>query len=325
MIVLVQIAILAMLSLAVARTVDDPWRGRLLNVAKAYATVLAFWVLFTHQVTDENGDKTAVIHLIVETMRQIHSPTFLLFCGAAAATKFVGILASMQRWRILIKGQGIELPFRHIFGSFLIGRFIGTFLPSTAGLDGYTLYDAARFSGRTVEVTAAKFLEKIIGLTGVFMTFMVALPFGMDMFYAIFEKRSTAQAIAGMGVAVSVMVLGGLITVLWFPGAVQWLIEHLPLPGKERLTGTVKRISESTAAYREKKGLVLQAFFLSLWSTSRPRRCTTSRRWRSMRPAGTSGPSRWGRRSRSSRPCSRRSRSRAREFARSPSSCCWAS
>ena len=73
--------------------------------------------------------------------------------------KFIGILASMYRWTILLRGQSIALPFRHIFGSFLIGRFIGTFLPSTAGLDGYKLYDAARFSGKTVEVTATTVLE----------------------------------------------------------------------------------------------------------------------------------------------------------------------
>ncbi len=261
--ILVQILLLALFAILAARFTTDPWRGRLMNLAKAFATVLAFWVLFTHQVTDETGEKVAVIDLIVESMSQIEAGTFVLFCAAAAGTKFLGILASMQRWRLLIQGQNIELPFRHIFGSFLIGRFIGTFLPSTAGLDGYTLYDAARFSGRTVEVTAAKFLEKIIGLTGVFMTFLVALPFGMPMFYSIFEERSTAQAVAGMGVSVSMVVLGGLVTVLWFPGVVQWVIQRLPLPGKERLVGIVKRISESTAAYRHKKGLVLQAFFLS--------------------------------------------------------------
>ncbi len=261
--VLIQILALALFAVLVSRAATQPWKGRLLNAAKAYATILAFWVLFTHEVADESGEKRMVIDLIVETMRGIELKTFLAFCAAATGIKFLGILASMQRWRLLLKGQEIELPFRHIFGSFLIGRFIGTFLPSTAGLDGYTLYDAARFSGKTVEVTAAKFLEKIIGLTGVFMTFMVALPFGMEMFYSIFQERSTANAVAGLGVAISGVVLGGLITVLWFPGVVQWVIRQLPLPGKDRLEGVVRRISESTGAYKEKKTLVLQAFFFS--------------------------------------------------------------
>jgi len=98
--------------------------------------------------------------LILAQVALIELGPFLLFCGAAAGVKFVGILASMYRWVVLLRGQGIEFPFRHIFGSFLIGRFIGTFLPSTAGLDGYKLYDAARFSGKTVEVTATTAIER---------------------------------------------------------------------------------------------------------------------------------------------------------------------
>ena len=51
--------------------------------------------------------------------------------------------------------------------------------------------------------------------------------------------------------------------VLWYPGIVQWLIESLPLPGKARLEGVVLRISRATAAYRDKKGLVLQMLLMS--------------------------------------------------------------
>jgi hypothetical protein len=47
-----------------------------------------------------------------------------------------------MRWRVLLKGQGIELPFGHIFGS-IDRRLHQQLLPST-GLDGYTFYDAAR-------------------------------------------------------------------------------------------------------------------------------------------------------------------------------------
>lgn len=51
-------------------------------------------------------------------------------------------------------------------------------LPSTIGLDGYKLYDASRFSRRTVECTATV-IEKVLGIVGLFITFLVALPFWM--------------------------------------------------------------------------------------------------------------------------------------------------
>jgi arylsulfatase A-like enzyme/uncharacterized membrane protein YbhN (UPF0104 family) len=240
----------------------DPWKGRAQTALKAWFTVRVFWLLLAHPVKLEDGSRVVALRLIADTLAGIDAGAFWTFLAAAAGIKFVGILASMQRWRVLLAGQGIELPFRHIFGSFLIGRFIGTFLPSTAGLDGYTLYDAARFSGRTIEVTAAKFLEKIIGITGIFLSYLVALPAGIGMFHAILgDERGDLVALLGVGICLGIV--GGLLVVLWFPGLLVWGVRHLPLPGKARLSGLVERISGAAAAYKSKKRLVLLALGLS--------------------------------------------------------------
>ncbi|MGY8802811.1 MAG: hypothetical protein ACKVK6_01095, partial [bacterium] len=137
-----QILIITILAIAVSRLVEQPTRGKIHNLLKAWATVLVFWMLLSHPVKMEDGSHVVALKLIQQTLANINAGTFWLFVGLAAGVKFVGILASMYRWVVLLRGQGIKLPFKHIFGSFLIGRFIGTFLPSTAGLDGYKLYDA---------------------------------------------------------------------------------------------------------------------------------------------------------------------------------------
>jgi len=255
--VLLGILCIAILALMTARRVEPPWRGRILNLLKLVVTVAAFWLLLSHPVTMEDGSKVVAGRLVLDTLANIDATTFWIFCGAAAGVKFVGILASMYRWTILLRGQSIELPFRHIFGSFLIGRFIGTFLPSTAGLDGYKLFDAARFSGRTVEVTATTALEKVIGVSGIFLSFLVALPFGIKIF------GENAGTIAVLTIPVCAGIIGGLLLVLWYPGIVQWLLTQLPIPGKARLEGLVMRIANSAAAYRDKRTLVLTAFVLS--------------------------------------------------------------
>jgi arylsulfatase A-like enzyme/uncharacterized membrane protein YbhN (UPF0104 family) len=257
LIILFQILLIAVLAILVARFAPEPWRGRLLNVLKAFVTVWAFWLLLSHPVTMEDGSQKVAGVLVLETLSNIDATTFWTFCALAAGVKFVGILASMYRWTVLLRGQMIELPFRHIFGSFLIGRFIGTFLPSTAGLDGYKLFDAARFSGRTVEVTAATALEKVIGVSGIFITFLVAAPFGIRIF------GDNAGLVAMIAIPLSLGIIGGLMLVLFFPGLVQWILTHLPIPGKARLEGLVLRISNAAAAYRDKKGLIVQAFGLS--------------------------------------------------------------
>ncbi|MCA9509895.1 MAG: sulfatase-like hydrolase/transferase [Myxococcales bacterium] len=244
------------------RFAKDPWRGRLSTVCKAAITAGAFYILLSHPVKMEDGSRVVAGRLVLDTLASVDHFTFWTFCLASAGVKFVGILASMYRWVVLLRGQGIELPFRHVFGSFLIGRFIGTFLPSTAGLDGYTLYDAARFSGRTVEVTAAKALEKVIGISGIFLTFLVALPAGVAMFHSVFGNER-GDRIAVVATVVCAAVVGALLFVLFVPQVVQWIIERLPLPGKKQLEALIMRISHSAAAYRDKKGLVALAFALS--------------------------------------------------------------
>ncbi len=257
MFVLLEILAIAVAALLVRRLVPEPWRGRGLNLLKAWVTLRAFWILLAHPVTLEDGSRVAAGRLVQSTLAKIDAGTFWAFCGLAAGVKFVGILASMYRWTLLLRGQGVELPFRHIFGSFLIGRFIGTFLPSTAGLDGYKLYDAARFSGKSVEATAATLLEKVLGFSGIFLSFLVALPFGSVIFG---EYRGTVAALA---IPLCLSIIAGLLLVLFHPGFVSFALAKVPIPGKARLSGLVTRISKSAAAYGDKRGLVVTALGLS--------------------------------------------------------------
>ncbi|MCC6640834.1 MAG: sulfatase-like hydrolase/transferase [Deltaproteobacteria bacterium] len=257
MLVVAEILVVALVALAVSRLAPEPWRSRLLTVIKAAVTVWAFALLLQHPVVKADGTREVAWRLILVELRSIDAATFWTFVACATAIKIVGILASMLRWTILLRGQGVDLPFRHIFGTFLIGRFLGTFLPGTTGLDGYKLYDAARFSGRTVEVTATTALEKVLGAAGIFLSFLVALPFGIG----IFGER--ARIVALVTVPVCLAIIGGLLLLLWFPGIVQWALDAMPLPGKARLGGVVMRLAHASAAYRDKKRLVLAALGLS--------------------------------------------------------------
>lgn len=254
---LLQALVIAILAIVGLRMPKGQTRNRLFSALKAWFTVLCFWALLTHPIEVESGEKVIALRLIGDQLANIDAGTFWLFVSMATGIKIIGMLSSMYRWQLMLRGQSIDLPFKHLFGSFLIGRAIGTFLPSTAGLDGYTLYDASRFSGKTVEVAAAKFVEKVCGFSGVFMTFLVALPFGIGIF------GDNAMLFAMLSVPIASGVIGGLVVVLLFPGIVQWVLENVPIPAKQRISGVVTRISTSAAAYRSKPGLVLQILFLS--------------------------------------------------------------
>ncbi|MDG2303120.1 MAG: sulfatase-like hydrolase/transferase [Candidatus Binatia bacterium] len=232
-------------------------RASAANFLKVAFTGRILWLLLTAPVADGAGEVVPAYKLIVDLVGSIDPVTFWTFILIGSAVRFGGVMASMYRWQLVLRGQGIELPFWHIFGAFLIGRVIGFFLPSTAGLDAYKLYDASRFSGRTVEVTAATALEKVLGVTGIFMTFLVALPMGMSIF------GDNAMSVALITVPVALGIISALLAILWFPGLVQWVIENTPIPAKDRIQGLVMRLSNSAAAYRDKKGLVLLLLLLS--------------------------------------------------------------
>jgi arylsulfatase A-like enzyme len=259
MMILLEILAVAIAAFAFARLTQDPWRSRIFNIIKVYLTVRMVWLLLLWPVADGSGDRVPAWTLILDQLNSIDATVFWTFAAIGAAIRFLGVLASMYRWQLVLLGQKIELPFMHILGAFLIGRAIGFFLPSTAGLDGYKLYDAARLSGRTVEVTAGTVLEKVLGVTGIFLTYLIALPFGMSIF------GENASLVASITVPIALGIISALLAILWFPGLVQWAIVNIPLPAKDRIQGVVTRISQATAAYRDKKSLVLMMLLMSFF------------------------------------------------------------
>lgn len=232
-----------------------PGRGRSLitNGAKLFITLGAFYLLLSHEVRTDDGQHVTALRAIIDYLPKIEAGVFWTFVGLAAAIKFVGILASMYRWSLLLEGQGIRLPFAHIFGAFLTGRFLGTFLPSTVGLDGYKLYDAARFSGRAPAVTAATAVEKVLGIVGIFLTFLIALPFGYDVL------GRHAKLVALVTVPLALGVISVFFLLAFQPALVQALITGVPFPGRARIRGFLENVSNAAAAYRGQKLLLINA------------------------------------------------------------------
>jgi uncharacterized membrane protein YbhN (UPF0104 family) len=251
------------------------------TLVKAVLTVGAFWLLLRHPIEDA-GEKVPMWQAILDHIGEMNPATFWKFVVLAAATKFVGILASMYRWQLLLRGQNIELPFWHLFGSFLVGRFLGTFLPSTIGLDAYKLWDAYRFSGKSVEPATATLIEKVTGFLGLFLTYLVALPLG----YGVFASKVGAQAgsLAMVTGSIAVAVVAGGFLLLFRPGIVLRLLALMPAPGKAR--SFVDRVGKAAAAYRGRVGLLanvaLQAFLVHF--------CTAAMYWFTALAVGASAP-----------------------------------
>ncbi|GIW42215.1 MAG: hypothetical protein KatS3mg076_2792 [Candidatus Binatia bacterium] len=234
-------------------------RSTVTTCVKVVVTASAFYLLFTHEVRNERGEHVTALRAILDYIPRIEGGTFWTFVFVASFLKALGILASMYRWHLLLVGQGIRFPFRHLAGSFLIGRFIGTFLPSTIGLDGYKLYDAARFSGKTVEAGAATVVEKVVGLSGIFLTFLVTFPLGYDVL------GRHAPLVATVTVPLALVVVGVLYFAILRPGLFRALVSRLPLPAAGKVRPLVERVTEAATAYHGRTGLVAAVAALSFF------------------------------------------------------------
>lgn len=234
----------------------DAVRSAIGFTLKAVLTIGAFYLLLAHQLDTGEGHRVSIAQAIRDHLRDVDPATFWPLIAVAASIKAVGVFASMVRWQLLLVGQGIRFNFGHTVGTFLIGRFLGTFLPSTIGLDGYKLYDAARYSGRVVEPAAATAVEKVLGLAGIFLTFLVTLPFG---YHILGDAASTVIAVT---VPIASLAVGGLLLLLFKPTWAPRLVK-IAFFGSAKAERFVTRVTTAATAYKGKGALLVAVAGLS--------------------------------------------------------------
>ncbi len=86
MFILLEILLVAVVAVLVARLAAEPWRGRALNAMKLWVTIRAFWLLFTHPVTLEDGNQVAAGRLVFDTLGSIDATTFSKAVVAVTST-----------------------------------------------------------------------------------------------------------------------------------------------------------------------------------------------------------------------------------------------
>jgi hypothetical protein len=267
------LGIMALLLLVVAslaffvgrRALPASTRGTLDGVAKALFTVVGIIALLRHPIDVGEAGRLPIYEAIARYIDQVDPTTFVFFAVVAMLVKAIGVVSSAYAWHLLLVGQGIRFPFwSKIMTSFLIGRFIGTFLPSTIGLDGYTLYDAGRYSNQWPRAVTAKALEKFIGITGLFLGMVVTLPFGYEVIAHVTEQIGRPQAAPLLAAAIGV-VAGGISALVVI--ALVWpvlLTKSLALFGALMpgvLRAQIEQLTRAVGAYRGQVGLLMLALF----------------------------------------------------------------
>jgi len=187
---------------------------------------------------------------MVDALRQV----LIGWLVVAAAVKMVGIFAAIVRWDLLLRAQGIRVPFLHLVGSFMVGRFIGMFLPSTIGLDAYRAYDIARHAKDAIGSVAVIVVEKVAGFFTLSLLVLMTLPAG---------RRFVPDAVLVVVGVVFCLPVALAFLLLLRPQLFEWILKWR-FPGKARVEGKLREAIAAIGAYRDQRGYLWLAVLLGL-------------------------------------------------------------
>jgi hypothetical protein len=146
-------------------------RKIVLSVKAIVSVALLAW-LFHRVVAREGFDS------LIERAGSIEIGFVLL----AVVFQLGAVAAGVMRWRLLLRARDIDLPIGWLFREYLVGRFLGAFTPSTAGLDVYRAIAVARRTGQKAASTSVIVAEKFLGLFALAIVSTIVIPFGTSLF-----------------------------------------------------------------------------------------------------------------------------------------------
>jgi uncharacterized protein (TIRG00374 family) len=177
-------------------------------------------------------------------------PATLLYLGAMTNAGL--------KWYILLRAQGIRVPFRAVLSYTYVGFFFNNFLPANVGGDLMRGYGMARYTEQAAEAAVSVVVDRIVGLMAFMSSAVVA---ALVAIYVMDQKNLQQIEIAaiiglviiaaGFGVILSRRVRGLMERIF----AWKLLTPFAPI---------YSRLSEALNAYRHSYGALALAFCTSL-------------------------------------------------------------
>jgi uncharacterized protein (TIRG00374 family) len=85
-------------------------------------------------------------------------------------------------WGMLLKSQGLRIPFYRVWSFYFVGLFFNNFLPANIGGDIVRIYDASKYCKDTSSVFVATFMDRVIGVLAISFLAVVASVYCLDHF-----------------------------------------------------------------------------------------------------------------------------------------------
>lgn len=162
--------------------------------------------------------------------------------GMALLLQLAGVVLSAAKWGVLLRYQGQRVPLRWLVGCYLVGQFVGTFLPTVVGGDALRVAQLGRRIESYAQASASIFVERVTGFLALCCIAGAAIVFGAA------HAGAPSAPVAGLPLIIggfALAVLAVLIGLRWAPaiyGAVErWVPRGARSP--------ISRVIAALAAY----------------------------------------------------------------------------
>lgn len=169
---------------------------------------------------------------------------------------YLGKVITTYRWQIILKAQGIQVPFLKLVASIFVGQFFNSFLPTTVGGDASRAYDVATYSKEAASSVTSVLMDRLIGVFALSLLSVISLLIG----YQIGEDVSFYIYPV---IVVFVICSASLILIfnVGFVSKVNGILRRFHLA---KLAKQIDIASLSLNQLSQQKGVLLLAFLLSV-------------------------------------------------------------
>jgi len=172
----------------------------------------------------------------------------------------VELVLKSVKWRMLLKVKNIRVPFWEIFKIYYISSFIGTFLPSSLGIDLLRSYSLSRYIKNTHDSVSTVVVDRLLGIISlIFVVLMGVLAIETGF------VNNTWQFVITIIVCLFVL-FGGVILSRYLIVFMEWILYKLHFsPAKiEKYVSLLHRIYDSIIDFKNNKWAVFKVFLVSI-------------------------------------------------------------
>jgi uncharacterized protein (TIRG00374 family) len=176
--------------------------------------------------------------------------------AAAGLLTLASIALATYRWRVLLREQGVTMPFRTTLRVVCLSTLSGMVLPGIASGDAVRFgYVAVRLRRSAGPAVTSVIVDRIIGTLGL-------VTVGLALVFPVMDRVAAVPQLYAVAAGFALLLLGAGAFILIMPIG-RMVLHRLDRPQRNQLVGFLVQILEALRIYRRKPLAILWAFVIS--------------------------------------------------------------